>query len=249
MVSKINIANVPVSVLTEKMIESEIDKIIDHSKTGVVLYANSNSIQLANYQEKWLIECYKSADMVLCDGAGIQFGAKITRQVVPEKIAFNLWFWNFLKFIEIKYSIFLLGGSEDVIRLSCENFLRHVPKLRIVGCHHGYFDKRASIESDTVIQIINREAPDILLVGFGQPMQEKWIWENQAQIKAGVIMACGGAFDFFSGRLPVAPSWIRALNLEWLFRLLQEPKRLFRRYTVGNYYFVKLVVKQRLGIS
>lgn len=245
MKGRIEIANIPIDVIGELNIELAVSDAIRLGGRILILYANSHSIQLANYDEKWMIGLYKGADIILCDGAGVQLGALLTKQRIPEKIAFNIWFWNFLKFIEGKFSIYLLGGSAAVIDDTALNFMRASPLLDISGYHHGYFDKENDFVNSSLIQRINIHNPDILLVGFGQPIQEKWILQNFSKLNCKVVIACGGAFDFFSGRQPVAPCIFRKLWLEWLYRLWREPKRLIWRYTVGNYRYLKLVLNQR----
>lgn len=242
---RIEIAKIPIDLVDEKIIEQKVEESLSSNSELLMLYANAHTIQLANYSELWLVNFYRSAGMVLCDGAGVQLGAMITRQSVPQKIAFNIWFWNFLKFIEAKYTIFLLGGSEEVNEESAKRFLSENPNLNIVGRHHGYFDKENDFVNSDLVRKINNHYPDILLVGFGQPIQEKWIQQNLSKLNTKVIIACGGAFDFFSGRHPVAPFIFRKLWLEWLYRLWREPKRLIWRYTVGNYRYLKLVLNQR----
>lgn len=243
---RIEIAKIPIDLVDEKIIEQKVEESLSSNSELLMLYANAHTIQLANNSELWLINFYRSAGMVLCDGAGVQLGAMITRQSVPQKIAFNIWFWNFLKFIEGRYTIFLLGGTDDVNEESSKNFLIACPNLNIVGRHHGYFDKSDPGQSRSILALIEKCKPDILLIGFGQPIQEKWISENADNLHSKVIIACGGAFNFFAGRHPVAPWLIRKMCLEWLYRLSREPKRLFWRYTIGNIKFLRLVVKQSL---
>jgi N-acetylglucosaminyldiphosphoundecaprenol N-acetyl-beta-D-mannosaminyltransferase len=122
------------------------------------------------------------------------------------------------------------------------------PTLKIAGCHDGYFDKTNGGEaSEAVVQSVNNAAPQILIVGFGMPLQEKWLLENQAKVKANVIMTGGAVFDYISGDLKRAPTWFTDNGMEWLGRLLIEPRRLWRRYLVGNPKFLWRVCRQRLG--
>lgn len=245
MKGRIEIADIPIDVINEQDIELVASEAIRSGRRILILYANAHSIQLANYEEKWMIDFYKSADIILCDGAGVQLGAALTKQRIPDKIAFNIWFWRFLKFIEGRFSIYLLGGSLAVIEDTALNFMRANPLLNINGYHHGYFDKENDFVNSDLIQKINNHNPDILLVGFGQPIQEKWIQQNFSKLNCKVIIACGGAFDFFSGGQPVAPFVFRKLWLEWLYRLWREPKRLIWRYTMGNLRYLKLTLNQR----
>jgi N-acetylglucosaminyldiphosphoundecaprenol N-acetyl-beta-D-mannosaminyltransferase len=99
-----------------------------------------------------------------------------------------------------------------------------------------------------VLQAINATSPDILLVGLGMPIQERWLMENWGFVKAKVALPVGALFDYLAGEIPRAPHWMTDHGLEWLGRLIVEPRRLWRRYLLGNPRFLWLVLKQRLGL-
>jgi N-acetylglucosaminyldiphosphoundecaprenol N-acetyl-beta-D-mannosaminyltransferase len=121
------------------------------------------------------------------------------------------------------------------------------PALKIVGTRHGYFDKTAnSVESDGVIRHINDVRPDILVVGFGMPVQEQWLADNWTALDVSVALTGGAVFDYVSGTLRRPPKWMQGVGLEWLGRMLIEPRRLWRRYVVGNPLFMARVVKAML---
>jgi N-acetylglucosaminyldiphosphoundecaprenol N-acetyl-beta-D-mannosaminyltransferase len=123
------------------------------------------------------------------------------------------------------------------------------PDLDIAGAHHGYFDKTAgSLKNEAVIQEINAVRPNILIVGFGMPLQERWLMENWNCIEANVAIVAGAVFDYVSGELHRGPRWLTDHGLEWLARLIIEPRRLWRRYLIGNPLFLARVIKQRLGL-
>ena len=124
------------------------------------------------------------------------------------------------------------------------------PGARIAGTAHGYF---APNEEGALIERINQSGAAILLVAFGAPRQEKWIERNAGRLRVHAALGVGGLFDFYAGRIPRAPQWLRELGLEWTFRLYQEPGRMWRRYLVGNVVFLSKVVaeraKRQLGIG
>jgi len=121
--------------------------------------------------------------------------------------------------------------------------------LRIVGTYHGYFDKTpGSPGNEAVIQAINAVKPNILIVGFGMPLQERWLMENWDRVEASVALTGGAVFDYVSGDLRRPPCWMTSHGLEWLGRLLIEPRRLWQRYLIGNPLFLWRVLKQRLGL-
>jgi N-acetylglucosaminyldiphosphoundecaprenol N-acetyl-beta-D-mannosaminyltransferase len=110
------------------------------------------------------------------------------------------------------------------------------PGLNIVGEQNGYFNRET--EQAAVIERINELDPDILLVAFGVPIQEQWIENNFGKLNCRVVMGVGGLFDFYSGNIKRAPRWLREIGFEWSFRLLMEPRRMFKRYIIGNPVFI-----------
>jgi N-acetylglucosaminyldiphosphoundecaprenol N-acetyl-beta-D-mannosaminyltransferase len=130
--------------------------------------------------------------------------------------------------------MFLLGARQGVAEAAAEQLQKRYPNLHIGGVHHGYFNKNLDHPSNTqVVSEINSVSPAILLVGFGMPTQEQWLKENLEFLNVNVVLSCGAAFDYASGRLPRPPKFMRVLGLEWLGRLLIEPRRLGRRYAIG----------------
>jgi N-acetylglucosaminyldiphosphoundecaprenol N-acetyl-beta-D-mannosaminyltransferase len=107
--------------------------------------------------------------------------------------------------------------------------------LRVAGTHHGYFNAE---DEDHLIQAINASGAKILIVAFGAPRQELWLNRHHGELQIPVRVGVGGLLDFYSGRMPRAPQWMREIGLEWAFRLSREPGRLWRRYVIGNPLFL-----------
>jgi N-acetylglucosaminyldiphosphoundecaprenol N-acetyl-beta-D-mannosaminyltransferase len=137
--------------------------------------------------------------------------------------------------------IFLLGAQPGMAAATAENMTSRYPGLRIVGVEHGYF---SAAEQAQLIERINASGASILLVALGAPRQELWLAEQRDRLQANVLLGVGGLFDYYSGRIPRAPLWMREIGLEWVWRLLQEPARLWRRYIIGNPLFLYRVWKQ-----
>ncbi|WP_028768734.1 WecB/TagA/CpsF family glycosyltransferase [Shewanella fidelis] len=151
-------------------------------------------------------------------------------------------------------SIFMLGGAQGVAQTAAEKMQARYPSLTIAGCHHGYFNRLTQDqENQQVIQAINDSNADILLVAMGAPNQELWLKQNRAQLHCSIGIGVGGLFDFYSERIKRAPLWLRQMGLEWTYRLLQEPKRMWKRYIIGNPLFLYRVwrenreLKKRVG--
>lgn len=243
----IKVGNIPVHLFSEDDLNKTILKISQNKEKKTIFHANAYLIELANSKHNWLIDYFNSeVDYVMCDGSGIQFGAKLTNQKIPQKIAYNTWFWRFVKFCkEHELSIYLLGAKPGIADQAATNLIQAAPGIKI-HANHGYFNKeKGSIGNSEVIEKINIAKPDILLVCFGMPTQELWVKENFQEIEAHTIMTGGGALDFFSGKVEVAPVIFSTFYLEWLFRLLQEPKRLWRRYLIGNFKLIYYVLKYK----
>ena len=238
--NSIEIANIPISLFSVRTLHETIKQAITQSNKKVYLYANAYLVKLANTKYPWLVNFFNSMDYVICDGASIQLGAKIIGQEIPEKIPYNIWFWSLIDFLSQNgFSIYLLGADEKTILRAARQAQNKQPNLKLKGFHHGYFNKtKEHSDNRLVLKQIDEAKPDVLLVGFGMPIQELWIKENLSRINAKAIFSCGGAFDFISGNKPTAPKFLRNLYLEWLYRAFLEPKRLLFRNLSSNFYLI-----------
>ncbi len=184
----------------------------------------------------------KNGDVVFPDGSGLNLACKIIKKPLLENVNGTDMFPFLCRLsAEKKYSIYLLGAKPGIADAVKKNSEASYPGIVIAGARDGYFDMQK--DSKSVIAEINRLDPDILFVAFGAPVQEKWISSNFGQIKARVCIGVGGLFDFYSGRIPRAPKWMREFGLEWIFRLMQEPVRMWKRYIIGNPLFVLRVIQ------
>lgn len=218
------------------------------NRHSLVLNVNVHCLNLA-YRDIALRDFLNQADIVFCDGAGVVLGARILGCHIPYRITYADWTWQLAEFACIHdLSFFFLGARPGIAEKAAAKLKARFPALRLVGVHHGYFDKTpGSIENEMVIQRINTAAPNILLIGFGMPSQERWLMENWGKIEANVALTGGAVFDYVSGDLRRAPRWMTDHGMEWLGRLLIEPQRLWKRYILGNPIFLWRVIMQRLG--
>lgn len=146
------------------------------------------------------------------------------------------------------YTQYFYGGAEGVSEKLSQTLSRRYPALKVVGAYSPPFRPLTDAEDQQIIHQINQANPDIIWVGLGTPKQDLWMASHRNLLDAAVIIAVGAAFDFHTGRIPQAPSWMQQVGLEWLYRLVQEPKRLWYRYLVYNPLFVLNVLAQLLGI-
>jgi len=223
-------------------------KILEEARNGqpkLFLYANVHAINFAQRDARFRNILNRSS-VTYCDGEGVRWGARLLGAYLPKRTALTTWIWDLCSLLQdYNLSVFFLGGSEDVSARANDVIRNRFPRLKIAGRHHGFF-QRTGAENDAVIRAICSAAPDVLFVGFGIPIQEYWIEDNLARLKSGVILSAGSMIEYVSGAKKVAPAWMANNGLEWLFRLLHEPGRLWRRYLIGNPLFLLRVIRQRL---
>jgi N-acetylglucosaminyldiphosphoundecaprenol N-acetyl-beta-D-mannosaminyltransferase len=229
-------------------LHQEISRLIAREKPGIILSANVHSLNLCR-QLPWLTAFYDQADIVYLDGAGVSLGAWLLGLGYFRRTTMHEWIWPAATYLaEHGHSLYLLGNPPGVAARAAANLQAHAPRLHLLGSHHGYFAKEGP-ENDAVIAIINRLAPDVLMVGLGMPLEQRWILDNHTKIKARVFWEVGAAFEFWAGVTLACPKWLGDLGLNWLFRLCLEPRRLAHRYLWGNASFFHQVLKEKLVSS
>ncbi len=222
---------------------------VESDQHVVVLSGNAYAYNCV-VEHGWLREFYNQADWVRIDGVGVRMAAFALGHPAPHRMTWADFIWDLLDVCESQnLSIYFLGARPGIAETAAQVASQHYPNLRIVGTQHGYFDKRkTSSENQAVVNHINEVRPDILLIGFGMPLQEQWLSENWPDIDAHVAMSVGALFDYVSGELQRAPRWMTDNGLEWLGRLIIEPQRLWRRYVLGIPVFLWRVLKQRFNL-
>ncbi|MBN1758323.1 MAG: WecB/TagA/CpsF family glycosyltransferase [Chitinispirillaceae bacterium] len=199
--------------------------------------------------DKEFRSAYDVSYMSLLDGMPLVWLSRIINKDKTEKVSGSDIFIDlFKKGLELNYKIYLLGGASGVAQKVIEKFdveKRFQERIFFDSPPKG-FELDRKIE-DEVIMKINKVSPNLLFVALGSPKQEIWICRNRKKLKANIVIGVGGSFDFVAGITPRAPIWIQKISLEWLFRLLMEPKRLWKRYLITNTYFIcdniKILIK------
>ncbi len=231
--------------------EEAISWILDHArgtKQGQMAFVNPDCLNIA-YTHAEYRQVLQNTDRVLPDGIGIHVGCRILGTSLMANVngtdLFPLLCAEMEK--EPALSLFLLGAQPGIAELTASNMQERFPGLTIAGTQHGFFPAE---EEAAVIEKINASGANVLLVAFGAPRQELWLARNRERLQPTVAMGVGGLFDFYSGRISRAPQWLRELGLEWTWRLLQEPGRMWRRYVIGNPLFLARVWRQaRHGVA
>jgi len=243
----IGILGVQVHPITIAQLHQCMADFISTNAHALVLNVNINCLNLS-IEHRWLKSFLNRADIVFFDGFGIQLAAWILGHRFPERITYADWMWQLADFSSnSNFSLFFLGGKPGVAEKAARNIHAEYPGLKIYS-QHGYFDKtQESQENKTIIQLINREKPNILVLGFGMPLQERWLMENWDRLEVNIALTGGAVFDYLSGELRRAPRWMTEHGMEWMGRLIIEPSRLWKRYLIGNPLFLWRVVMQRIG--
>ena len=199
-------------------------------------FVNAHCLNVACRDPEY-IRVMNEADAIWPDGTGVRMAGRIRRFPVPENVNGTDMF---PLICARPYRIFMLGGQPGVAEKAMNNAKAKFPAAQFVGAASGFFADQAAEQA--VIAQINALDPDILLVAMGVPKQEKWIAGHRHELVCGAALAVGGLLDFVSERIPRAPMWMRRLGIEWCYRLYQEPRRMFRRYVLGNPLFVLRVL-------
>ena len=176
-------------------------------------------------------------DWVFVDGIGMRIAGRLLNQPVRGNVNGTDLLPRLCAALATHgRSLYLLGGRPGVAEAAADWARTRYPGLRIAGTRHGYF---GADDTDSVVAEIHATRPDVLLVAMGVPIQEAWMERHASATGATVTLGVGGLFDFYSGRIPRAPVWMREIGLEWVYRLMQEPGRMWRRYVIGNPLFLR----------
>ncbi|MBX6762087.1 MAG: WecB/TagA/CpsF family glycosyltransferase [Rubrobacteraceae bacterium] len=243
---RVEILGVGVDPLEVGELHRRLARAVRREEHALFLNVNAHALNLL-YEDEELRSFFGRAQVVFCDGAGVMLAARLLGRRIPERITYADWIWRLASLAAAEgFTLYFLGGRPGVADEAARNLRRLNPGLEVRGTHHGYFDHRAgSPQNEAVIKQINAASPDILLVGMGMPLQERWLMENWERIDARVALTGGAVFDYASGRLRRGPRLLTDNGLEWLARLFIEPRRLWRRYLIGNPLFLWRVLRQR----
>jgi len=244
---RVNVLGVGVDPVTVVELHAKILDFVRDGGHDLVLHANVHGLNLC-YRDPRLRSFFNAASLVFCDGSGVMLAARILGERIPERITYADWMWQLAAFAEREgLSLFLLGARPGVAERAAARLEERHPDLKIAGAHHGYFDRTVGApENEAVVAEINAARPDLLLVGLGMPLQERWLMQNWNRLDARVALTGGAVFDYVSEELKRGPRVLTDNGFEWLARLLIEPGRLWRRYVVGNPIFLARVLVQRL---
>lgn len=196
-------------------------------------------------KDKTLAESVTHCDIINIDGMGVVWGARFLGHDVPERVAGVDLFHNLNAMAEKeKLSVFYLGAKREVVEETARRMKETHPNLDIAGTHHGYFWD----DEESVVNKIKESGAKLLFVAITSPKKENFINKWQDKLGVNFVMGVGGTFDVVAGKVNRAPQWMQNSGLEWLYRVLQEPGRMWKRYLVTNSKFAWLLLKEKLSI-
>jgi N-acetylglucosaminyldiphosphoundecaprenol N-acetyl-beta-D-mannosaminyltransferase len=231
-----NVLGVGIDAVTRQQAVEQTLSVLTQKQSAYICTPNPEILWLAR-KNPALQQALAGSFLTLADGVGVVWAAGYLKDPVPERVAGYDFLLALLAKLEGR--VFLLGGEPGVAEKAAQIIEHTYPGVTVVGCENGFFSENAP-----VLEKINRCCPDVLLVCLGAPKQELWMAENRQALRVGVMVGLGGCLDVLAGRVRRAPTWWIDHKVEWLYRLLRQPKRLKRQIRLP--LFVAAVLRQRM---
>jgi N-acetylglucosaminyldiphosphoundecaprenol N-acetyl-beta-D-mannosaminyltransferase len=185
----------------------------------------------------------RESDIINIDGMGVVLGARMLGHDVPERVTGIDLFYELLAMSARKgYSVYLLGAHDDVVNEAARRVKTLYPELKLAGYHHGYFWD----DEEAMVNKVRASGAQLLFVAITSPKKENFINRWREQLGVTFVMGVGGTFDVVAGKVKRAPLWMQKSGLEWLFRVIQEPRRMWKRYLVTNSKFAWMLLNEKL---
>ncbi len=236
----VDILGIEISKCSISQAADKIEEMIDSTKFHSVFTPNSEMIMAAR-KNKEFANVLKNASLLTADGIGVVYASKIFGDPIAERAAgYDISLELLERGAKKGYTFYLMGAAPQIAVHAKERLEKQYPGIDIIGTHDGYFDLQ---EEDEMIDDINLKGPDVLFVCLGSPKQEKWIEKNRNNLNVRVAMGLGGCLDVYAGIVKRAPDIYIKLGLEWLYRLMKEPKRFFRMLALPKFMLTVIFVK------
>ncbi len=241
--NKINILNTSIDNLTMNETIKIIHKAIDKNKQIHHVVVNAGKI-VAMQDDLELRKSVNESDVINADGQAVVWASKVLKKPLKERVAGVDLMSNLVaKANQKNWKIFFFGAKEDIIKKVVKTYSEKYSEKIIAGYRNGYFKKE---DEKQIAQEIADSGANILFVAISSPTKENFLYQNKNLLKnVNFIMGVGGSFDVIAGKVKRAPVWMQNYGLEWFYRFLQEPKRMWKRYLVGNMKFIWLVLKEK----
>ena len=242
---RIKFLGIPVDVLTMEQTVQKVDDAIQNKKNITHVVVNAGKI-VAMQKDKELFQSVVSCDIINADGIGVVWGVRFLGEQLPERVTGIDLMINLLKLSsEKKYKCFFLGAKEEVIKETVKKVSGEFGEEIIAGYRNGYFSEE---EEEGVAEEIVSKGTQILFVAISSPKKEKFLFRNRTKLeRVNFTMGVGGSFDIIAGKTKRAPKWVQWLGMEWFYRFLQEPLRMWKRYLIGNIIYIMLILREKVN--
>jgi exopolysaccharide biosynthesis WecB/TagA/CpsF family protein len=242
----VEIMGVPIARLDREAALDAIERLYERDRPVYVAHANAHTLNSA-FEDPSYKEVLRRAALVLNDGKGVLLAARILGSRLPADLNGNFFSPLVLELAATRgWPVYFLGARPGIADAAAANLSRRIPGLKMAGTRDGFFSIE---EEDDVIADIRDSGAGLLMVALGNPAQERWLDRCIDKTDARLGVGVGAFFDFQAGAVRRAPRWMNRIGLEWLYRLGKEPRRMWRRYLIGNPQFVVRVMRQRLEKS
>lgn len=240
----VKLFGIPINAVTMEQVLDRIHEAITARKNlqiGVV-----NAAKVVNMQRNPMLgEDVLSSDLILADGAAVVWASRILRKPLPERVAgIDLMYGLLSRGNQHRYRVYCLGATEEVSEKVAACIARDYPHVILAGRRNGYFSDE---EEQGIAETVARARPDILFVAITSPKKEKFLAKWSGIMGVPICHGVGGSFDVMAGKVQRAPEIWQRLGLEWLYRVKQEPRRLWKRYLVTNVLFLKLLLNEMVN--
>ena len=239
---RIKILNTNIDNLSMKESLEKIEESIESAKQIHHVVVNAGKIVMMQ-KDLQLRQSVNESDLINADGQAVVWASRLLGKPLKERVAGIDLMDNLVSLAFRKnYKIFFFGAKEETVKKIVEIYSKKYSSSIIAGYRNGYFEKE---EEQTIAKEIAESKANILFVAISSPTKENFLYENKTLLaKVNFVMGVGGSFDVVSGKVKRAPSWMQKLGLEWFYRFTQEPKRMWKRYLVGNSKFIIMVFKE-----
>lgn len=244
--SRMRFMSIDLDNLTMEEAICEMDQLIQQNEASYVVTPNVDHMVRLETDEE-LKKSYEQANLVLTDGKPLIWISKLYKHPIKEKISGSDVLPEVCALAEQRgYTMYFLGAAEGVADRAAKNLIKKYPKLKIVGTYspeYGFEKDKKKVKE--VVALVREARPDILIMALGTPKQEKFIYQNRKELNVPLSLGLGASLDFEAGNVKRAPKWMSEAGLEWLYRIFQEPRRMFKRYFIDAVKIVPIIWKYR----
>ena len=243
----VNEFGLTISTSTQRELIDYLGKYLPHGKRSMVISGVNAHAVVSLYKNSSFKEGLKRSSIINIDGMSVVMALRFLGYKVAERVACPDLFHDMLNLASVSgYGVYFVGAREDILHASMNKLQQRYPALNILGYRSGYFQEH---EEQSVIDEIVSKKPQMLFLAMPSPKKENFALRFAQTADGCIMLGIGGVLDIEAGMISRAPKWMQNLGLEWLYRLLQEPKRMWKRYLLGNIEFIYIVCKIKLKHS